>query len=132
MSGVVEVGFGMVMAGISRYVFVKWIVGVVVSLITGIVCSGMESVGLCTVYNSSVGDTFSEEKNVLSVPFIFVIGVLDSGRGCLCDLGVSFFSVGYLDVLNFSARDKSGGCEGGGVFFASSVSSFVISTMAVS
>ena len=46
--------------------------------------------------------------------------------------GVLFFSVGSVGRVKFGARDEFGGC--GGVYFciASSVSLFVLYTMAVS
>ena len=90
VSGVVEVGFGVVMGGISRDLFVKCVVVVVVSLMPGIVCSVVESLGLCTVSISSVGGALEEEENGLSFAVIFVIEVLEYGRGCLRDLGGFF------------------------------------------
>ena len=130
VSGIVGVDFGMVIGGISRDVFVEWIVGMVVSLIPGVVGAGLESLGFCTLSVSSVGDSLAELENVLSFPII--LGVLAPRGGCLGVSGVFFFSVGSVGSVRFGARDESGGCGGGWVCFSFSVSSFVISTMAVS
>ena len=68
VSGIVGVDFGMVIGGISRDVFVEWIVGMVVSLIPGVVGAGLESLGFCTLSVSSVEDSLAELENVLSLP----------------------------------------------------------------
>ena len=112
--------------------FVMWIVRLVVSLDTGLVCYSAELLGICGVSISSVGGTLERGGNISSFPGIFVTGFLVSRRGCLGGLGVFFLSVVSVDRVIFGARDESGGCVGGSFCFAYSMSLFALSTMAVS
>ena len=70
-----------------------------------------------------------EVVNFLSLPII--LGVLSSVKGCLGVSVVFLFSVSSVGRVIFGARDESGDCWVVWICFASSVSSFVISTMDV-
>ena len=101
----------------------------VISLNVGLVCSCAGFLGFCDISISYDGNYLAGGEIVL---YLCVGRVLISRRCCSGYVEVLFFSVGSAGRVKFGARDESCGCGGGLFCFAYSVSSFLISTMAIS
>ena len=95
----------------------------------GLVCSNAGFLGFCDISISYDGNYLAGGEIVL---YLCVGRVLISRRCCSGYVEVLFFSVGSVGRVKFGARDESGGCGGGYSCLASSVSLFVLYTMAVS
>ena len=92
-------------------------------------CGGL--LGLCAISVSFSGISMAKGGGVLSFPVFTGAIVLLPWRDFSGVVGVVFFSVDSLGGVQFGEKGDSWGCRGGSLFFDTSVSLCVISTISV-